>query len=120
LQKVVSRPKEVIRLSHRGAIRILVLADPTMLIIYAITANLGAGTSALAGSAGQESALALLAFGVLGANMAVLTAAMLRLMLRLLGSVSLDNLDDSELQLGGRHCGTLLLPPRRRARHYSG
>jgi hypothetical protein len=116
LQKVVSETKEVIMLSHRGAIRILVLVDPTMLIIYAITANLGAGTSALAGSVGHKGALSLLAWGVLGANMAVLTAAMLRL----LGSVSLDNLDDSELQLGGRHCGTLLLPPRRRARHYSG
>jgi hypothetical protein len=52
-----------------------------MVAIYTITANVGAVvTSALAGSAGQEGALSLLAFGVLGANMAVLTAAMLRLL----------------------------------------
>jgi hypothetical protein len=52
-----------------------------MLAIYTITANVGAVvTSALAGSAGQEGAISLLAFGVLGANMAVLTAAMLRLL----------------------------------------
>jgi hypothetical protein len=47
-----------------------------MLTIYAITANVGAViTSALAGSVGHEGALSLLAWEVLGANMAALTAA---------------------------------------------
>jgi hypothetical protein len=42
-----------------------------MLGIYVITANVGAGiTSALAGSVSDHGAVSLLAWGILGANMA--------------------------------------------------
>jgi hypothetical protein len=53
-----------------------------MLILYLITAIVGTiATSALAGLLGAQGALSLLAWGILGANMAAVTVAMLRLLL---------------------------------------
>jgi hypothetical protein len=54
----------------------------TMPVIYTIAAVVGAViTPVLAGSVNHQGALPLLAWGILGANMAALTIAMLRLLI---------------------------------------
>jgi hypothetical protein len=66
-----------------------------MLVIYAITAIIGTVvTSILVGSASHQSTLSLLVWGILGANIAALIVAMLRLLLSQI-SIAPASLDSS-------------------------